>query len=688
MSDKTELFNQVKDKSYELLDSLEIGRYSVSEFKVMLGNFSKAISYLEQVIINVLYRDYSDFFSGFVSFCENCNDEDFLIKNIDEVASSLSLIGECMDDLVFKYKNIVSVCACCGKETIYLPMSSQNNQIKAQIGNCVKMRSETFNKDRYTCLECGSVDRSRMIVTYLDKIKIKKAGEDFSLLHIAPDKSIENWLFRNCPHIKHDTTDLYMDGVSFKSDIQDLKEIEDKKYDLIICSHVLEHVQNDRLAMVAMQRVLKDDGRIIFLVPVNLDADKIDEEWGLDEIENIRRFGQKDHCRRYSKAGLIERLSEFFTVHQLGIEYFGANTFFQCGLTDTSTLYVLTKTETLSDTVENDYTIDDKLCKDGPLVTVIMSAYNHEKFVAEAIESVINQSYKNIEFLVADDCSVDNTATVMKRYSKHFTKEFYFDTNGGGRGRFLRQYATGKYIALMHSDDVWDNDKLALQVAYMESHPECGACLSWARYTDETLRVFEGNDTFIQGNCSNAEWLKHFWYKGNSLCNPSSLVRKEYYGTFIQYGGAGRQLPDLFKWIYMVQHTSIYIIPKVLIYMRRHNDGNVENTSTKTPVNTKRTNVEFFQSWFLNIRDMDDKVFVEAFNDALRDKNVTDHNEVKCEKYFFMLGHTNEIMQGYAIMYFDDIYRDTKTIFEEKYNYSRTDYWNDEAEKGFANFFN
>ena len=82
----------------------------------------------------------------------------------------------------------------------------------------------------------------------------------------------------------------------------------------------------------------------------------------------------------------------------------------------------------------------------------------------------------------------------MKRYSSYFTKELYLTENTGGEICYhLKQFASGKYIALMHSDDVWDKDKLALQVAYLESHAECGACLTWCLYTDEHLTEIENN---------------------------------------------------------------------------------------------------------------------------------------------------------------------------------------------------
>ena len=136
-----------------------------------------------------------------------------------------------------------------------------------------------------------------------------------------------------------------MQGVTYQSDVQDMYMISDETYDIIISSHVLEHVENDRKALKEMKRILKEDGMILFLVPIDLNANKINEEWGLSEEENWRRFGQGDYCRRYDKWGLIARLKEEYCVYGLGKDYFGEEEFRNCGLTETSMLYILAKKE-------------------------------------------------------------------------------------------------------------------------------------------------------------------------------------------------------------------------------------------------------------------------------------------------------------------------------------------------------
>lgn len=342
------LFAEVGDTDdyvVSMLNILQNGEESADEFVLRVKGLSEMLIDLEEKIPPVILNTFCDFFQQFLVFCFHCYEIDFLIENVDMLATSLGLLDECLEELEKQCREKVKQCACCVSQVIYNPLPRFYQEMKIKYGNIIKSRSETLNAEEYLCPKCISSDRDRLIVSYLKKIKLPDAGENIRVLQIAPAAAIHKWLIECCPQIGYDTSDLFMPGVTFTSDIQDLKEINDESYDIVICSHVLEHVQDDEKAMRAMKRVLKKDGQIIFLVPIDLNRKEIDEEWGCSESENWRRFGQGDHCRAYSKSGLVERLKKYFLVNQLGKDYFGDEVFFDCGLTETSTLYVLTKGE-------------------------------------------------------------------------------------------------------------------------------------------------------------------------------------------------------------------------------------------------------------------------------------------------------------------------------------------------------
>lgn len=348
-------------------------------------------------------------------------------------------------------------------------------------------------------------------------------------------------------------------------------------------------------------------------------------------------------------------------------------------------LFVLTKYEGDDFDFSWKWELDEDLSKNGPVVSVLMSCYNHERFVEDAILSVINQSYKNIEFIISDDFSPDGTASIIKKYEKYYAKCIYFTENGGGRTNELKKYATGKYIAIMHSDDVWHVDKLAMQVEYMEKHPECGSCLSWCKYIDVNDNILEDN-LFIQPNRCRTEWMRFFWEQGNALCNPSSLTRTEYFYDRDWIGITGRQMPDYFKWIDSVQKFDIHIITKELTYMRRYKLEGVENTSIESNQNTFNCHIEMGANWVLCLEGMEDEFFIDTFNQFFKNKKASSKEEIICERYFMLLNHASPFVQNSAFMYYNKNYALIKECMSEVYNYRLPDYRNDMRKKGLMEF--
>lgn len=228
-------------------------------------------------------------------------------------------------------------CSVCKKEfPLFVPIEKKYIVDKS-------VESELLNRDEYSCPYCYSPDRDRMIVCFLEKLH-ERVKTGISILEIAPSGALERYINRFWGESNRYTADLFMDDVDFQADLQDMKEIEDKSFDFIVCSHVLEHVQDDRMAIRELYRVLKDYGLGIIIVPLNLKREVTDEEWGLPEEENIRRFGQKDHVRAYNKADFLKRLSESgFGVHSLDKSFFGEKTFEENAFTSTSTIYLVYK---------------------------------------------------------------------------------------------------------------------------------------------------------------------------------------------------------------------------------------------------------------------------------------------------------------------------------------------------------
>lgn len=215
-------------------------------------------------------------------------------------------------------------------------------------------QAEMCNAANYSCPRCGAPDRDRLYALYLreyfDAVARECTKSDvIKFVDFAPAIPLSSYIKRLIADspcaFSYRTADLFMDGVDDKVDIMDLKVYEDESVDFFLCSHVLEHVTDDKSALSDLYRILKRGGRGILVVPIVLAALEIDEDPSLTDVaERWRRFGQDDHVRLYSKEGFLKRVTQAgFTVRQLGLQHFGKKTFRTQGITERSILYVVEK---------------------------------------------------------------------------------------------------------------------------------------------------------------------------------------------------------------------------------------------------------------------------------------------------------------------------------------------------------
>jgi alpha-1,3-rhamnosyltransferase len=126
--------------------------------------------------------------------------------------------------------------------------------------------------------------------------------------------------------------------------------------------------------------------------------------------------------------------------------------------------------------------------EDQPLVSVIVPSYNHEQYITQCIESVINQTYKNFELTVIDDGSKDSSPDILRKLQQKYGFNLVFQENIGlalTLNKGIKEYAKGKYYSSCSSDDYWAPDKLEKQVNFLEKHPEFPACFGKQYMVDQ-----------------------------------------------------------------------------------------------------------------------------------------------------------------------------------------------------------
>ena len=125
------------------------------------------------------------------------------------------------------------------------------------------------------------------------------------------------------------------------------------------------------------------------------------------------------------------------------------------------------------------------------LVSVIMPTYNCAGFIAESIESAIDQTYKNWELIIVDDCSQDNTKAIANKYSQKDNRVKYYclEKNSGAAVARTKamQLAKGDYIAFLDSDDLWLPEKLDKQIKFMKDNECFFTCTSYEKINEKGI---------------------------------------------------------------------------------------------------------------------------------------------------------------------------------------------------------
>lgn len=213
-------------------------------------------------------------------------------------------------------------------------------QYKFPYGNSCEMTP----LDTYSCVSCGASDRERLYALWIrQQIKRGVFSRGSRLIHFAPEAALAG-LLRSMNVFDYVSADLSMPTAGYRVDITALP-FADESFDFFICSHVLEHVDDDNEAISELYRILKTGGRGILMAPIVTGlAETLEDTEIQDVAERWRLFGQDDHVRIYAHDDYVARIqSRGFALAQLGEAYFGARRFQTLGLKSSTILYIATK---------------------------------------------------------------------------------------------------------------------------------------------------------------------------------------------------------------------------------------------------------------------------------------------------------------------------------------------------------
>lgn len=268
-----------------------------------------------------------------------------------------------------------------------------------------------------------------------------------------------------------------------------------------------------------------------------------------------------------------------------------------------------------------------------PKVSVCMAAYNHQQYVGEAIQSVLDQTFQDWELIITDDASPDQTPDVISRFTDPRIKFFRHQQNQGiaiTTADCISQ-AQGKYIAILNSDDQYRPTKLEKQVQILDEHTEIWAAFTYVwfinRYGGKYNKLNIGfytnkRNLFNKPNRTRWEWLNYFFYYNNTLCDPSVMARREVYTEIAPPDPHFPIAGDFNRWVRLCLHHEIFIIPEILLNFRIHQ--NASGSSLLTPM--PKIDWEYFLILrnYLEINTTDElrRIFPELYQDMELDPEL------------------------------------------------------------------
>src|SRR5699024_6087156 len=288
-----------------------------------------------------------------------------------------------------------------------------------------------------------------------------------------------------------------------------------------------------------------------------------------------------------------------------------------------------------------------------PLVTVFIPVYNGEAYISGALESIIKQTYTNLDILVIDDGSTDHSAQIVNDYTDKRVRLFLNHKNNGipyTRNLGL-QKAKGKYIAVMDADDVADPMRIEKQVAFMEKHTDIDAIGTYYKVIggrfNKIVKTKNIDTQAIQEGLILLNQIGHSTYfirlvtlrKHHIRYNPDYFVAQDY---------------DL--WVQLSKVGQLSILPDVLLTYRTGHANVTKKSKTKYARQRKQINDAIHQDIlnFYHFTLTDDEI--EAFNEFFNDNVLSDIRSITLNRLPDVLGKMIHHNRNYQL-FNEDIFR-------------------------------
>lgn len=315
----------------------------------------------------------------------------------------------------------------------------------------------------------------------------------------------------------------------------------------------------------------------------------------------------------------------------------------------------------------------------NPKVSVCMTSYNHEKYVGEAIESVLSQSFIDFEFLILEHASTDNSLNVIRDFKDERIRLEILETNKHSTyaANLLVPQSRGEYVALICSDDVWHPEKLAEQVKFLDENKSIAAVFTRVSVVGDNGQSYDFDTPYdfyfnSENNRSRFDWLRFmFDFKFNPFCCSSVLIRKNVLESVGYFDIRSRNMQDFILWQQVLTNYDVFILDGKLTVMRYFDkQTNVTGNNLRHNIIVCNEAVIAHENFFSSVADVNTllKIFPDIF---------TQYEKLYQEDIIFYLAllgakAKRADLVSYSINALYKMMADAKkrSILNERYNFS------------------
>lgn len=227
-----------------------------------------------------------------------------------------------------------------------------------------------------------------------------------------------------------------------------------------------------------------------------------------------------------------------------------------------------------------------------PEISVLMTAYNAQSYIALSISGILNQTFNDFEFIIIDDNSTDKTWQIISEFQKKDSriKIFKNETNQGitkNRNKLI-SLAVGKYIVWQDADDISFSTRLEKQYDFMQSHPEVGLCGSWLKFFNDnkgviSIRKYAATDNLLRKNI----------FKYSPVAQPAAIIRREVFKQVGKYNEKFSVAEDLEMSFRIGKKYKFANIQEVLVRYREQSKSITFKKLKELELNTLKIRLSF-----------------------------------------------------------------------------------------------